>query len=87
MGAFSKKIRVRAENGEALAAALRAAGFEARWLGAGTAHTSLNNGCSDENHCNQHPSAYVPQQWGAVETNVGGNKAHSIWLALGLIKE
>jgi len=87
MGAFSKKIRVRAENGEALAAALRQAGFEAKFLGPGTAHTSLNCGCSDFRHCNQHPSAYAPQQWGAVETNVGGNKAHSIWLALGLIKE
>jgi hypothetical protein len=35
---FSKHIRVRAENGEKLAAALRAAGFEAEWLGPGTAH-------------------------------------------------
>ena len=87
MATFSKNIRVRAENGEILAAALRAAGFEAKFLGAGTAHTSLHCGCSDENHCNQHPAAYVPQQWGAVETNVGGNKAHSIWLALGLVKE
>ena len=51
---FSKHIRVRAENGEKLAAALRAAGFEAEWLGPGTAHTSLHKGCSDPNHCPQH---------------------------------
>ena len=83
--AFSKNIRVRTENGPVLANALREAGFQAEWLGAGTAHTSLSNGCSDENCCVQHPCAYVPQQWGAIQTNVGGNKAHRIWLALGLV--
>ena len=84
---FSKNIRVRSENGEVLANALRDAGFEAEWLGAGTPHTSLNCGCSDENHCPQHPAAYVPQKWGAIRTNIGGNKAHRIWLALGLVEK
>jgi len=84
---FSKMIRVKAENGEVLASALREAGFEARFLGAGTAHTNLNCGCSDELHCPQHPSRYAPQQWGAIQTNVGGNKAHHIWLALGLVEK
>ena len=87
MANFSKNIRVRAENGEILAAALRQAGFEAKFLGPGTAHTSLHCGCSDENHCPQHPASYVPQKWGAIQANIGGNKAHSIWLALGLVKE
>jgi len=86
MAAFSKKIRVRTENGEILAAALRQAGFEAQFLGAGTAHTSLHLGCSDENHCPQHRAADSPQEWGAIATNVGGNKAHRLWLALGLVK-
>ena len=85
--AFSKNIRVRAENGEKLAAALRAAGFEAEWLGPGTAHTSLHKGCSDPNHCPQHEADSAPLKWGAIKTNVGGNKAHKIWLGLGLVKK
>jgi len=67
--------------------ALRAAGFEAEWLGPGTAHTSLHKGCSDPNHCPQHEADSAPLKWGAIKTNVGGNKAHKIWLGLGLVKK
>jgi hypothetical protein len=75
-----KKIRVKAENGEKFAAALRAAGFEARFCGAGTASTSLALGCSDPDHCPQHEGAYYnPSHWGSVETNASGNQAHQVW--------
>lgn len=87
MAAFSKKIRVRTANGEALANALRGAGFEAQFLGPGTAHTGLHCGCGDEDHCPQHKAYYASQEWGAIATNVGGNKAHRLWLALGLVKK
>ena len=84
---MTKNIRVRSENGEVLANALREAGFEARFLGAGTAYSSLNCGCGDERHCPQHPAAYSPYQWGTIQTNIGGNKAHKVWLALGLVEK
>ena len=74
-----KKIRVRAENGEKFAAALRAAGFEAQFLGSGTASTSLACGCSDPEHCPQHDALYHPSHWGSVETNASGNQAHQVW--------
>ena len=85
MTTFSKKIRVRASQGEAMATALRGAGFEAQFLGPGTAHTSLHLGCSDSLCCPQHRAADAPQEWGAIQTNVGGNKAHRVWVALGLV--
>ena len=74
-----KKIRVRVENGEKFAAALRAAGFEARFCGAGSASTTLSFGCSDPEHCPQHDALYHPLRWGSVETNASGNRAHRIW--------
>ncbi len=72
-------IRVRAENGELFAAALRAAGFEARFLGTGTASTTLSLGCSDPGHCPQHDSLYDPSGWGSIHTNASGKKAHKVW--------
>jgi hypothetical protein len=86
-GKMIKDIRVKAENGEILAAALREAGFEGEWLGCGTAHGSLHNGCGEEECCPQHPARNDAGSWGAIRTNIGGNKAHRIWLALGLVEK
>lgn len=74
-----RQIRVRAENGVRFAEALRAAGYEAEFLGAGSAPTTLHGGCADPAHCPQHPSARNPQQWGAIRTSASGNQAARVF--------
>ena len=75
-------VRVRHQNGEIYAEALRQAGFEARYLGAGSAPTTLHCGCSDIDHCSQHESYYKPQAWGAIQTNASGTQAHNVFVSL-----
>ena len=82
---FDKRIRVCADKGEALAAALVAAGVPAVWEGPGTARSALDGGCSDPGHCPQHRASWEPQKWGSVTASCGGNKAHRIWRAMGLV--
>lgn len=62
----TRTIRVRAENGPRLAAALVAAGFQAEWLGAGTAYIFQDGGCSDPGCCVQHICRFQPHLWGCV---------------------
>lgn len=81
-----RRIRVRAEHGERYAAMLRSAGYSARWLGEGTASSSLMSGCEDPCCCQQHESAYVPAAWGSIETDASGCTAHKIWDASRLIR-
>jgi hypothetical protein len=78
-----RHIRVRAENGERLAGELRAAGYHARWLGPGTAYTSLWGGCSDPNCCDQHDCYYRPSEWGLIKTSASGTQAHKVWSQIG----
>ncbi len=73
-----RNIRVRHENAEVIVAALRAAGYQAEYLGQGTATTSLWGGCNDPNHCEQHEARYAPARWGSVRTNTSGMRAHFI---------
>ncbi|RLF67887.1 MAG: hypothetical protein DRN26_01130 [Thermoplasmata archaeon] len=71
-------VRVRVENGPRIVAALKAAGFEAEWLGPGTAHHSWMGGCSDSDCCPQHDCFKEPHKWGAIRTNASGRKAHRV---------
>lgn len=64
----TRTIRVRAENGPRLAAVLVASGFQAEWLGAGTAYTCQDGGCSDPECCGQHICRFQPHLWGCVRT-------------------
>lgn len=81
-----RRIRVRAENGPRFAEALRAAGFQAEWLGPGTAYTSFMGGCGDPGCCPQHEAYYAPQKWGAIKTNASGTQAHRVWVKSGLLQ-
>lgn len=72
-------IRVRHENGERYANALRHGGYEATYLGAGSAPTTLHCGCGEEEHCPQHECAKNPQGWGAIMTNASGTTAHKLF--------
>lgn len=74
-----KFIRVRAENGERYAEQLRSAGYQARWMGPGTASSATMGGCTDPNCCYQHECFTNPLAWGSVETNASGSAAHRIW--------
>lgn len=78
-----RKIRVRALHGPLLAQALRDAGFQAHWLGPGTAHMGFHGGCLDPDCCQQHPGS--PQAYGAVLTNASGRQAHRVWVKAGLV--
>jgi hypothetical protein len=72
-------IRVRHQNGDKFAAALIKAGYQAQYLGAGTASTATHNGCSDHGCCSQHESIYDRKAWGAIKTNANGTQAHKIF--------
>lgn len=74
-----RRIRVKAENGERYAAILRAAGYHARWLGSFTASTTAFCGCADPGCCAQHESSYRPAEWGSIETDASGRKAHALF--------
>lgn len=73
-----RQIRVRAERGAKFASALRILGYQAEWLGAGSAPTTLHGGCADPGHCPQHEAAENPQAWGSVRTSASGERAHYI---------
>ena len=75
-------VRVRHENGERYAEALRNQGYEAKYLGAGSAPTTLHCGCSDPDHCPPHESAKFPLEWGAIQTSASGTQAHNVFVAL-----
>lgn len=78
------KIRVPSHIGAFRAVALQQAGYQARWLGAGTASTSYAGGCTDSSCCWQHKSAKEPQKWGSIETDASGSQARKIFRALEL---
>jgi hypothetical protein len=82
----TRTIRVRAENGPRLAAALVAAGFQTEWLGAGTAYTCQDGGCSDPECCGQHICRFQPHLWGCVRTTASGSQAHRVWARAGLVR-
>ena len=77
-----RNIRVRHTNGERYAEALRNKGYEAKYLGAGSAPTTLHCGCNDPDHCTQHESASNPLDWGAIQTNASGTQAHNVFVAI-----
>ena len=72
-------IRVKNQNGDKFAAALIKAGYQAQYLGAGTASTATNHGCSDRHCCAQHESLYNRLDWGAIKTNANGSQAHKVF--------
>ncbi len=81
-----KRIRVRTKNGLQFASALRAAGYQATWLGPGSADSSLFGGCTDPDCCDQHWGVLLaPQDWGVILTDASGTAAHRVWVTAGLL--
>ena len=80
---MTRKIRVRHVNAEKLVEALRVAGFQAEYLGPGTAYTRW---CWDPSHCLQHPCDEIePKKWGSILTDASGRQAHKVWVAARLV--
>jgi hypothetical protein len=79
------RVRVKAENGARYAALLCSAGYQARWLGPGTASSATMSGCTDPHCCYQHECFTTPLAWGSVETNASGSVAHRVWNVIGQI--
>lgn len=73
-----RKIRVTAANSAKIVAGLQAEGFQAEYLGDGTANSTLWGGCGDPNCCPQHNSHYFPIFWGSILTDASGNQAHKV---------
>lgn len=47
---------------------------------------SLNGGCSDPEHCPQHPAAYDPTVWRQVH-GISGAQLHRALLDLGIVDD
>lgn len=83
-------IRVRLQNAARFCEILQENGFEASWTPG--AHSSIDGGCSDPDHCLQHPEANIvraddgiamadmdPNEWATIRTNCSGNRANKLW--------
>lgn len=65
-----KNIRVLTVNAERFTSSLIKMGYIASWsIGAST---SMDNGCTDPEHCPQHHNE-GDQNWSTIKTNCGGN--------------
>jgi len=75
------RIRVRHSKAEKIVNALRKEGFDADYLGAGTANPVLTKIVDKENDVRKyfnHPCARKPYEWGSILTNATGVKTHDI---------
>lgn len=83
-GSGLNRLRVLRENAEKLAKVLTDNGYDAQVFDG--CHTNLNNGCSDPDCCPQHVSYNDQGSWSTIKTNCSGNKAHKLWISMGLTK-
>lgn len=74
--------RVKVENVQAIVAYFEKRGITVHYEP--VSNFSLWGGCTDEDHCTQHPAKYAPDKWRQI-VGINGAELHSALKALGLL--